>query len=149
VAATTEEIATRALDLIEVEYEPLKPVFNVMEAMSPDSPVIHEKLKDYQIGFETERRGNICTVATVKVGDVEKGFAESDVVMEDTFSTQIQHQASMETHAAMAEVDSYGRITVTTTTQKPFAMRRYLSQSLKIPISSIRVIPPKWGVASG
>ena len=149
VAATSEEIAAKALDLIKVEYEPLKPVFSAMEAMSPEAPIIHEKLKDYEIGFETERRGNICTVATVKVGDVGKGFAGSDVVIEDTFSTQIQHQASMETHAALAEVDSYDRITVTTTTQKPFAMRRYLSQSLKIPISNIRVIPTKVGGGFG
>jgi len=149
VAATTEEIAVKALDLIRVEYEPLKPVFSAMEAMSPDAPIIHEKLKDYEIGFETERRGNICTVATVRVGDVEKGFVESDVVIEDTFSTQIQHQASMETHAALAEVDSYGRVIVTATTQKPFAMRRYLSQSLKIPISNIRVIPTKVGGGFG
>lgn len=149
VAATSEEIAVKALDLIKVEYEPLKPVFSAMEAMSPEAPIIHEKLKDYEIVFETERRGNICTVATVKVGDVEKGFAGSDVILEDTFSTQIQHQASLETHAALAEVDSYGRMIVTTTTQKPFAMRRYLSQSLKIPISNIRVIPTKVGGGFG
>jgi CO/xanthine dehydrogenase Mo-binding subunit len=149
VAAISEEIAGKALKLIEVEYEPLKPVFNAMEAMTPDAPIIHEKLKEYQIGFETERKGNICTVATVKVGDVEKGFAESDVVIEDSFSTQIQHQASMETHVALAEVDSYGRTTVWTTTQKPFGVRRYLSQSLKIPISTIRVIPTKVGGGFG
>jgi CO/xanthine dehydrogenase Mo-binding subunit len=149
VAATSEEIAVKALDLIKVEYEPLKPVFSAIEAMSPGAPIIHEKLKDYEIGFETERMGNICTVATVKAGDVEKGFAGSDVILEDTFSTQIQHQASMETHAALAEVDSYGRVVVTTTTQKPFAMRRYLSQSLKIPISNIRVIPTKVGGGFG
>lgn len=149
VAATSEEIAIRALDLIKVQYEPLKPVFSAIEAMAPEAPIIHEKLKDYEIGFETERRGNICTVATVKVGDVEKGFSESDIVIEETFSTQIQHQASLETHAALAEVDSYGRIVVTTTTQKPFAMRRYLSQSLKIPITNIRVIPTKVGGGFG
>ncbi|MGQ9646522.1 MAG: molybdopterin-dependent oxidoreductase [Thermodesulfobacteriota bacterium] len=149
VAATTEEVAVKALDLIKVEYEPLKPVFSAIEAMSSEAPIIHEKLKDYECGFETERRGNICTVATVKVGDVEKGFSESDVVIEETFSTQIQHQASLETHAALAEVDSYGRIVVTTTTQKPFAMRRYLSQSLKIPITNIRVIPTKVGGGFG
>jgi len=149
VAATTEEIAIRALELIEVEYEPLKPVFDAIEAMSPDAPIIHEKLKDYEIGFETERRGNICTVATVEVGDIEKGFAGSEVIIEDMFSTQIQHQASMETHAALAEVDSYGRVIVTTTTQKPFAMRRYLSQSLHLPISTIRVIPTRVGGGFG
>jgi CO/xanthine dehydrogenase Mo-binding subunit/aerobic-type carbon monoxide dehydrogenase small subunit (CoxS/CutS family) len=149
VAATSEEIAVKALDLIKVEYEPLKPVLSATDAMSPEAPIIHEKLGDYEIGFETERRGNICTMATVKLGDVEKGFAKSDIVIEDTFSTQIQHQASLETHAALAEVDPHGRIIVTATTQKPFAMRRYLSQSLKIPINNIRVIPTKVGGGFG
>lgn len=149
VAAMTEEIATKALDLIRVEYEPLEPVFEAKEAMAPGAPIIHEKLKDYEIGFETETKGNICTIANVKLGDIEKGFAESDIIVEDYFTTQIQHQCSLETHAALAEVDSFGRINVWTTTQKPFAMRRYLSQSLKIPISSIRVIATKIGGGFG
>ena len=85
----------------------------------------------------------------VTLGDMEKGFAESDIVLEDTFSTQIQHQASMETHAALAEEDVHGRLTVWSTTQKPFAMRRYLSQSLKLPMNSIRVKATKIGGGFG
>jgi CO/xanthine dehydrogenase Mo-binding subunit len=149
VAAVNEEIALKALDLIEVDYEPLQAVLDVLEAMAPGAPVIHEALHEYDAGFETEKNGNVCTIAQVKVGDLEKGFAESDVILEDTFVTQIQHQASIETHAAVAETDAYGRITVWSTTQKPFAMRRYLSQSLKIPISAIRVIATKVGGGFG
>jgi carbon-monoxide dehydrogenase large subunit len=88
-------------------------------------------------------------MANVTLGEVEKGFAESDIVLEDTFSTQIQHQASIETHAALAEEDVHGRVTVWSTTQKPFAMRRYLSQSLKLPINSIRVKATKIGGGFG
>lgn len=149
VAATTEEIASRALGLIEVEYEPLKPVFDAREAMAPEAPIVHEKLKDYEIGFETETRGNICAIATVRLGNLAEGFAQSDVIVEDAFTTQIQHQCSLETHTALAEVDAFGRVTVWTTTQKPFAMRRYLSQSLEVPIHTIRVIPTKIGGGFG
>ena len=149
VAAVDEEIAAKALDLIEVEYEPLEAVLDVLEAMAPGAPVIHEAIHEYEASFEAEKEGNICTIANVKVGDLEKGFAESDVTLEDTFTTQIQHQASIETHSALAEVDVHGRVTVWSTTQKPFAMRRYLSQSLKIPISAIRVIATKVGGGFG
>ncbi|MCJ7593494.1 MAG: molybdopterin-dependent oxidoreductase, partial [Desulfobacterales bacterium] len=82
-------------------------------------------------------------------GDLDKGFAESDVILEESFTTQMQHQASIETHAAVAERDVHGRITVWSTTQKPFAMRRYLSQALKMPISSIRVIATHIGGGFG
>ncbi len=149
VAAITEEIASRALDLIEVEYEPLKPVFDAREAMAPDAPIVHERLEDYEIQFETETRGNICTIATVKLGNLEEGFAHSDAIVEETFATQIQHQSSIETHASLAEVDAFGRTTVWTTTQKPFAMRRYLSQSLKVPIHTVRVIATRIGGGFG
>jgi len=149
VAATTEEIASQALDLIQVEYEPLEPVFDAREAMASEAPLIHERLKDYEIGFETETRGNICTIATVSLGNLQQGFAEADLIVEDTFTTQIQHQSSLETHASVAEVDALGRVTVWTTTQKPFAMRRYLSQALRIPIHTIRVIPTKIGGGFG
>jgi len=149
VAAVTEEIVKKALRLIKVDYEPLPAVFDAVEASEPRAPIIHENLQDYEISFDTQRKGNVCTIANVKLGDLDKGFADSDVVLEDTFSTQIQHQASIEGHAALAEVDARGRIKVWSTTQKPFAMRRYLSQSLRIPISSIRVEATKIGGGFG
>lgn len=149
VAAETEEIAAKALEYIKVEYEPLEPVFDPLLAMKEGAPLIHENLENYECAFETERRGNICTFARVKLGDLEKGFAESDVILEDTFSTQIQHQSSIETHAALAEADSSGHIHVWSTTQKPFAMRRYLSQSLKIPMTSLRLTATKIGGGFG
>ena len=149
VAATSEEKASEALTLIKVAYEPLEPVFDIKKAMTPGAPVIHEKLQEYQISFETEKKGNICTVTNVKLGNIKKGFAESDIVLEDAFSTQIQHQSSLETHAALAEVNTNGRITVWSTTQKPFAMRRYLSESLKIPLNRINVIATKIGGGFG
>ncbi|NNF98536.1 MAG: molybdopterin-dependent oxidoreductase [Desulfobacteraceae bacterium] len=149
VAAETEAIAQKALSLIRVDYEPLEPVFDVREAMADDAPVIHEQLMDYAAGFETEKQGNICTMAHVRLGDVEKGLADADLVLESTFRTQIQHQASIEPHAAMAEIDSHGRILITTTNQKPFAVRRYLSHAMQIPMINIRVNATKIGGGFG
>lgn len=149
VAAVSEEIASKALNLIKVKYEPLESVFDVRKAMVPDAPVIHDKLGSYECSFETKVKGNICTIANVKLGNLEKGFSKSDVIIEDTYTTQIVHQCSLETHASIAEVDTLGRITVWTTTQKPFAMRRYLSHSLKIPINQIRIIASNIGGGFG
>jgi len=149
VAAVTEDLAAKAAELIHIEYEPLESVMDPMEAMDENAPVIHEGLKEYDAGFDAQRKGNICSIANVRCGDIEKGFSESDMVREDHFATQIQHQASLEPHAVVAEVDIHGKITVWSSTQKPFAMRRYLSQSLDLPMNSIRVIATRIGGGFG
>lgn len=149
VAATDEATAGHALDLIRVQYEPLEALLDARQAMAPGAPIIHEDLERYEIGFETERYGNVCTVARVQLGDPEEGFARSDLVLEGTFQTQIQHQASLETHAAVAETDPAGRIVVWSSTQKPFAMQRYLAQAFELPASRIRVIATRIGGGFG
>ena len=149
VAAETEEIATRALKLIEVNYRPLPHVLDAEESMKLGAPIIHEKLSEYRLGFDTKRYGNVCTVAEVDYGDLEAGFADADVIVEEKYSTGSQHQVSLETHGAIAKIDSGDRIKVWTSSQKPFAIRRYLSDSLEIPISRIRVIASKVGGGFG
>ncbi len=149
VAAIDEATAERALDLIRVEYEPLEAVLDAREAMAPGAPIIHENLERYEIGFETQRYGNVCTVTRVQTGDLEAGFERSDVVLESTFQTQIQHQASLETHAAVAEIDPSGRVMVWSSTQKPFAMQRYLAQAFELPVSAIRVSATRIGGGFG
>lgn len=149
VAAISEDLAEKALEMIRVEYEPIESVLDAMDAMDESAPIIHERLKEYDASFDAQRKGNICSIANVRSGDIEKGFSESDVVHEDRFTTQIQHQASLEPHAVVAQVDIGGKITVWSSTQKPFAMRRYLSQSLDLPMSSIRVIATRIGGGFG
>ena len=139
VAAVDEETADRALSLIRVEYEILPAVFDAEESAAPGAPVIHEKLSEYELGFDTDRYGNVCTVAEVTVGDVESGFAEADEIVEEVYTTASQQQCSLETHGAIAEFDSHGRVHVWSSTQKPFAMRRYMSQSLKMSMNDINV----------
>lgn len=139
VAARDTETADRALELIEVDYDVLPAVFDAEVSARPDAPVIHEKLTDYELGFDTDRYGNVCTVAEVSLGDTEEGFEEADEIVEEEYRTRSQQQCSLETHGAIAEFDSHGRVQVWSSTQKPFAMRRYLSQSLKMSMNDINV----------
>jgi len=149
VAAVDEETADHALALIRVSYEQLEAVFDARDAMKADAPIIHEKLTEYEIGFDTQRYGNVCTVAEVTVGETERGFAEADVIVEEEYHTASQHQCSIETHGAVAQCDALGRVHVQSSTQKPFAMRRYLSQALAMSMNDLHVTASSVGGGFG
>ncbi len=127
VAAVDMDTAEEALDLIEVEYEELPAVFDPEEAMQDHAPLIHDA--PY----------NIAAHKKVYAGDVEKGFAESDLVLEGKYRAQPQEHAHMEPHGAIATCDLSGRIHVITTTQTPFTIRRDLEKMLAIPLRYINV----------
>jgi 4-hydroxybenzoyl-CoA reductase alpha subunit len=140
VAAVDEDTAQEALDLIKVEYEDLPAVFDPEEAMQPGAPLIHEK---------AER--NILSIMTQSYfhGDVEKGFAESDVVVEDRFTlTRVAH-CCMGTCFCLASLDNSGNLTVWSSTQMPFMAQRELSTALKMPPEKIRVIKATIGGGFG
>ena len=103
VAAVTEQIANEALEKIVVEYEPLPAVLDPVEAMREDSPKVHAP------------NSNIYATKVVRKGDVEKGFAESDRIFENRFSTQMVEHVSLEPHAAIADWDANGRLTICAT----------------------------------
>ena len=142
VAAVDEETAEEALDLIRVDYEELPAVFDPVEAMSPDAPVLHEKLGEYWHGpaFFPVPGTNICNHFKLRKGDVEKGFRESDYVSEETFKTQMVQHCHLEPHAAVVQVDPSGRILIWSNTQHPTACVRELSRSLGLPMHKIRVM---------
>ncbi|HET9043584.1 MAG TPA: molybdopterin cofactor-binding domain-containing protein, partial [Burkholderiales bacterium] len=133
VAAVDEETAARAVELIEVEYDPLPAVFDPLEALRPDAPILHEGLADYATLFErTGRamRGNVNYQAEIACGDVEAGFAASDFVFEDTYQVQKQHPSYMEPNSTVADVDAEGRLVVYNTTQRPHINQAILSSLL-------------------
>lgn len=99
-AAIDEETAEEALQLIKVEYEPLLPVFDPVEAIKPGSPAIHEAYKN-----------NISLRVTRTVGDIEKAFKESDYVREDIFRTVQQSQAAIEPHGCVSRWELDGSLT--------------------------------------
>ena len=144
VAAVDEETAARAVDLIEVEYEPLPAVFDPLEALRPDAPIVHEGLAGYATLFErTARamRGNVNYQAEIACGDLEAGFAASDFVFEDTYQVQKQHPSYMEPNSTVADVDAEGRLVIYNTTQRPHINQAILASLLGVPIAKIRVMP--------
>ena len=130
VAATTEETATAALDLIKVVYEPLKSFASAEEAVEHPEPRIH----DYGDA------GNLHKLIDLEFGDAEAGIAEGDVVREDLFFFEGNTHLPMEQHAAVASWSPDGKLTLWTSTQTPHYVHRALAKVLELPAARIRVI---------
>jgi CO/xanthine dehydrogenase Mo-binding subunit len=153
VVADDLDIAQEALELIEVEYEHLPAVFNPLEALSPGAPLVHESPPQAGATFadlviHADGASNICNYFKLRKGDIERGFAESDVVYEDTFTSPAVQHVPLETHACVAQVEG-GRVTVWATTQTPHPVRAQLAEMFRVPISAVRVIVPTLGGAYG
>jgi len=138
VAAVDPDVALEALDLLRVEYEELPAVFTPEEAMRPGAPQIHDHAP-----------GNMSREFHIHEGDVEQGFSESDLVREDTFTTQSAIHAYMEPRAALASWDLSGRLTVYTSTQTPYYVQQHLGLTLGMNPDHIRVIKPFVGGGFG
>jgi 4-hydroxybenzoyl-CoA reductase alpha subunit len=130
VAATTEEAATAALDLIDVTYEPLRPIGSPEDALTYAEPRIH----DYGDS------GNLHKLINLEFGDVEEGFAEAAVIREDLFFFEGNTHLPMEQHAALAEWSADGKLTLWSSTQTPHYVHRALAKVLELPAARIRVI---------
>lgn len=149
VAAATPELAEEALALIDVEYEALPVVEDVLDAMRPDAPLIHPDLFTESLGGKAKTPSNVAAHLLLERGDMAAGFADSDVVLENTYRTQMVHQGYIEPQAATARVDADGWVTVWTTTQGAFTTKMQLAALLDIPLSKIRVIPMEIGGGFG
>ncbi len=145
VAAVDEETAARALELIQVEYEPLPAVLDPEEALSPRSPVLHPDLPRYE-GADELGEGNVRSQIKHETGDVAAGFSETNVVVhEAVYRTPRQSPGATEPHAAIAWVDPSGRVTVWASIKAPFRARECTADTLKIPLSHVRIIAPLIG----
>ncbi len=138
VAATDEDIAMEALELIKVEYEELPALFDIWEAMKPDAIRIHENFP-----------GNISTMTTFHLGDIEKAFAESDYILEDKYETQRTHHSYLEPHAVTAEYYPSGDVALWSSTQTPFYDKVCIAETIGIPVNKVRVIKPHVGGGFG
>lgn len=149
VAAADERTAQKALELIKVDYEVLTPVLDFEQAIGHPS-VVHPEA-DLHCNFDIghDRLRNIAATHKVVVGDVAAELAASDVVVEETYYTQAQAQAMMETYRAFSYLDHAGRLVVVSSTQIPFHVRRHLARALELPASRIRVIKPRIGGGFG
>src|SRR6266446_6657716 len=130
VAAIDEDVAFDAMNLIEVGYERLNTISSIEEAVMIEEPRIHA----YGDG------GNIHKKVSLEFGDVEEGFAEADLVREDTFFYEGNTHLPMEQHAAVAYFDTDNKLTLWSSTQTPHYVHRALTKVLEIPASHIRVI---------
>ncbi len=149
VAATTKDIAKAAAAKIKVEYEELPAVFDPELALKDDAPLVHEDCTAYAIDWETERHGNLCYRIEVEDGDIEQGFAEADEIIMAEYETPEAHPAAIEPHSATAMRDVGGRISVWTSTQKPFALRSFLARALRRPINTFKIVPTQIGGGFG
>lgn len=149
VAAKDEKTAIEAMKLIKVDYEVLEPVLD-FETAEGHSSIVHpeDNLEvNYDIGMVKDK--NIASTCEMGVGDVDKELAESDVIVEETYYTQAQAHAMMETYRAFTYLDHAGRLAVVSSTQIPFHVRRILSRALQIPKSNIKVVKPRIGGGFG
>ena len=146
VAAETEEIARKALGLIDVEYEVLPYVLDEIETKKIGAPVIHDEDDTEEI-FDAER--NIVLRIEAERGDVEKAAEEADYVFEDTFKVHQVQQVPIEPHISVAWLDSDERLVVRTATQVPFHVRRMLAPLINRDIKDVRVITPRIGGGFG
>ena len=155
VSATSAHIAEAALELIEVDYEVLKPVLSIQDSMKDDAPLLHDtmtthfKLERFARGDDTGAQSNIASHIQHKLGDIDKGFADADVIVEGEYTTQTVHQGYIEPHASTASWAGDGRLTIWTCTQGAFAIRSSCSAILDIPESRIKVIPTEIGGGFG
>jgi CO/xanthine dehydrogenase Mo-binding subunit len=151
VAADSIETAREAVDLIAVEYELLPPVLNHMDALKPGAPLVHPDLGsyDYVPVFSPQAGTNIPNLSKLRKGDVEKGFAESEWIVEREYTNPSVQHVPMETHVAIVEWKNGDEITIWTSAQSPFTVRALFCYTFKLPLNKVRVVVPHVGGGFG
>ena len=127
VAAETREIASQALDLIEVELEPLPVISSAVQAHQPETRPIHPS-------------GNLLKHIKVRKGVMEKGFADADIILEHTFHTPIHEHAFMEPECSISRLTSEGRVEIYVGSQIPYSDREQVARILNIPQEQVHII---------
>ncbi len=136
VAAETREIASEALNLIQVEVEPQPVISNPVQARRPDVPVLHPD-------------GNLLKHIKVRKGNIDEGFKEADVILEHIFHTATTDHAFMEPECSITRLTEDGRIEIYVGSQIPYADRHQTARSLGLPDESVRVLGQLMGGGFG
>ena len=136
VAAETEEAAEAALSKIHLDLERLRPILSIEDALDETAPAIHEG-------------GNLFARTHVRKGDLDKGVAESDVIVEGTYRTHQMDHMAMETEAGLAYVDPTGVLNIITSTQYPYRDRRQIAPALNLGMNKVRVVQAPIGGGFG
>ena len=159
VAATSAHAAEEALQLIAVDYEVLPPVMDAREAMQPDAPLLHERLAGMTtasiraggvLDDDDPRNGtNIANHFEFKLGDIDQGFQEADVIVEKETATVAVHQGYIEPHCGTAQWHEDGALTIWSSSQGQFMVRDYTARLVGIPVSKVKAIPMEIGGGFG
>jgi CO/xanthine dehydrogenase Mo-binding subunit len=149
VAATSASIASQALKLIEVEYEPLPHVIDVVEAMREDAPLLHEDLFTSGVEPPPDKPSNVAARVEFAIGDIQAGFRRAEVVIEREFDTKAVHQGYIEPHACVASVTEDGQAELWCTTQGHYIVRSHCAKLLGMDVSKIRVTASEIGGGFG
>lgn len=149
VAATSASIAEQALQLIEVEYEVLPYVIDVEAAMRDDAPILHEDLLTEGVSPPATKASNIAKRVQLDLGDVEAGFAQADVIIEERFTTVPVHQGYIEPHAALATYGEDGQCQIWCSSQGQFMVRAYTAKLLNMELAQLKVHPLEIGGGFG
>src|SRR5262244_3304461 len=149
VAATSTAIARRALKLIDVKYEVLPHVIDVVDAMKPGAPVLHDDLFTVGVEPKPDKPSNVAKRIEITLGDIDKGFQQADVIVEREFKTAPVHQGYIEPHAALATVSEDGSAELWCCTQGHFIVRAHCARLLGLDIAKIRVTASEIGGGFG
>jgi CO/xanthine dehydrogenase Mo-binding subunit len=125
-----------------VEYEELPAVFDPFEAMGQDAPILHPNLRAYKnLPQNLPDIPNVHSCVEWKKGDVAVGFAESDLIFEDRFTTSMTHQGYIEPHACAVEIAEDGLVRVWSTGKQPFQTQQWLAEAIGVPKERLAVMP--------
>ncbi len=149
VAAVDEPAAEAAVGMIEVEYEALPTVMTIRQAMEPDAPLLHDDVFTNADGLVDKEASNVAIHRHFEEGDLEVGFAEADIVVENEFETATVHQGYIEPQAATARWSESGTLEIWSSSQGAFGVRSELAALLKHPVSKIKVTPLEIGGGFG
>ena len=159
VAAANAYVAEQALELIDVEYEVLPPVLHAGEAMRDDATLVHERLAAMSTAAiraggildedDPSRGTNIANHFEFRLGDLEQGFQDADIIVENETSTVAVHQGYIEPHSGTAMWHEDGALTIWSSSQGHFTVRDYTARLVGIPVSSVKAIPMEIGGGFG
>jgi CO/xanthine dehydrogenase Mo-binding subunit len=149
IAARTEAIAEQALELVEVEYEVLPPVLDVRDAIADGATLLNENLFTEGLPDKPAKPSNIATRHEFKLGDVEAGFGEAEVIVEREFYTPTVHQGYIEPHACLGRYDENDQSMLWCCTQGHFDVRATTAALLDMKLKQLKVIASEIGGGFG
>jgi CO/xanthine dehydrogenase Mo-binding subunit len=149
VAAIDKNTADEAAALVEIDYEVLPHVIDVDVAMAPEAPLLFENMITRGVEPAPTKPSNIAKRLEFAIGDLDKGFAEADYVIEKAFKTAAVHQAYIEPHACAARIDADGQGEIWSSSQGHFVVRALTAKLLGVPVGDLRVIPAEIGGGFG